>query len=239
MEKITAEIKSFCEVAANEELWIKYSKFFKSGYDAHGISKKDFKKQLNTWMREWNGKLDIYDYLEIGDRLVAGGKFEEVGFAIQFIAHQRDMYTPEIFDKIGKWLENGISNWANTDVLCMHVIKFFLLDKVVGFEELKKWTASSSLWKRRAVPVTLFELVKSYPVDSMAIFECIDDIMLDDEQDVQKGIGTLLRELWKIERIKVEDYLMKYKDTCGRIIIRYATEKMAKEERVRFRRSKP
>ena len=196
MEKITAEIKSFCEVAANEELWIKYSKFFKSGYDAHGISKKDFKKQLNTWMREWNGKLDIYDYLEIGDRLVAGGKFEEVGFAIQFIAHQRDMYTPEIFDKIGKWLENGISNWANTDVLCMHVIKFFLLDKVVGFEELKKWTASSSLWKRRAVPVTLFELVKSYPVDSMAIFECIDDIMLDDEWksitiDLQHGKDSL------------------------------------------------
>ena len=37
---------------------------------------------------------------------------------------------------------------------------------------------------------------------------------------------------------KTESFLFKWKDNCSRLIIRYATEKMNKEKRVRFRKSK-
>jgi 3-methyladenine DNA glycosylase AlkD len=62
--------------------------------------------------------------------------------------------------------------------------------------------------------------------------------MSDPEKFVQKGLGWFLREAWKIHPEKVEDYLMKWKDRCGRTIIQYATEKMDKEYRKRFARSK-
>jgi len=55
---------------------------------------------------------------------------------------------------------------------------------------------------------------------------------------VQKGLGWFLREAWKIYPEETEGFLLKWKDTCGRIIIQYATEKMDKENRDRFRRTK-
>ncbi len=48
---------------------------------------------------------------------------------------------------------------------------------------------------------------------------------------VQKGIGTLLRGLWKKYPEEVDAFLLKWKDQCGRLIVQYATEKMDKEYR--------
>ena len=40
-----------------------------------------------------------------------------------------------------------------------------------------------------------------------------------------------MRELWKKEPKETEKFLYRWKDKCGRLIIRYATEKMDKEYR--------
>ena len=42
----------------------------------------------------------------------------------------------------------------------MTVLSSLLLDKVIGFNDLKTWIDSESEWKRRAVPVALVELDK-------------------------------------------------------------------------------
>jgi hypothetical protein len=55
---------------------------------------------------------------------------------------------------------------------------------------------------------------------------------------MQKGLGWFLREAWTICPEETEDFLLKWKESCGRIIIQYATEKMDKENRDRFRRTK-
>ncbi len=66
----------------------------------------------------------------------------------------------------------------------------------------------------------------------------IQPLMLDDSEYVQKGIGTLLRGLWKTFPVEIEEFLLKWKDQCGRLIIQYSTEKMDKEYRKKFRKVK-
>ena len=61
--------------------------------------------------------------------------------------------------------------------------------------------------------------------------------MEDKEEDVQKGLGTLLREIWKKQPETAEEFLLKWKDKCGRKIIQYATEKMPKERRAKFKKA--
>ena len=171
------------------------------------------------------------------DKLVQIGKYEEISFAISFLKSERENYTQSTFDRIGNWFDLGISNWGNTDVLCMLVISSFLIDRVIEFDRLKEWTTSNSEWKRRAVPVTLVELIKKdlKPIDALPL---INPLMLDNSEYVQKGIGTLLRGLWKIYPIEIEVFLLKWKDQCGRLIIQYSTEKMDKEYRQKFRKVK-
>jgi 3-methyladenine DNA glycosylase AlkD len=230
------EIREFCSNNSDPAIIAKYSKYFKEGYDGYGIDDKIFKSQRDKWLAAWKDEMTITEYLELGDKLVESGKFEEIAFAIHFIASQKEQYSLEVFNKIGNWFEIGISNWGSTDILCMLVLSNFLNDKIIEAEKLKEWTTSTSKWKRRAVPVTFAQVVKT-GFKPEAILPVIEPLMVDESEDVQKGLGTLLRELWKKYQDETEEFLLKWKDDCGTLIIRYATEKMDKESKKRFKQS--
>ena len=237
IEKRFKEIRKFCELHVNPANVKKYSRFFTEGYDAYGLDKDTLLSQRDKWLEEWKNEFSIEDYLLLGDKLVSTGKYEEASFAITFLYSNFDKLKPEMFDKIGLWLENGIANWGHTDVLSEMVLAFFFKSKMIEIEVLNSWISSKSIWKRRAIPVTLIEILKE-GVEVERIFAIITPIMEDDAKKVQQGLGWLLRETWKKYPELTEDFLLKWKDTCGRTIIQYATEKMAKEERLRFRRKK-
>ncbi|MGB5434876.1 MAG: DNA alkylation repair protein [Maribacter sp.] len=234
IEQKLKEIHEFCIKHADPEIVKKYARYFKNGYDGYGIDSKVFEKQRDLWIKAWKNEMTLDEYLDLGDTLMRTGKLEEKSFAIAFVASERLQYTSATFDRIGKWFKMGISNWATTDVLCMLVLPSFLIDNVITFEKLKAWTTSDSEWQRRAVPVTMVELLKVALEPKMAL-PVIEPLMLDKSEYVQKGIGTLLRGLWKKWPSEIEKFLLTWKDQCGRLIIQYATEKMDKEYRKKFR----
>lgn len=231
------EIRDFCVKNADPEIVKKYTRYFKDGFDGYGIDSKVFEKQRDLWINGWKNEMALNDYLDLGDELIRSGKFEEKSMAIAFVASERLNYSPATFDRIGKWFKMGITNWATADVLCMLVLCNFLIDQVVFYEKLKEWTSSESEWQRRAVPVTLVELIKK-GLNTETALPVIEPLMLDDSEYVQKGIGTLLRGLWKKYPKEIENFLMSWKDQCGRLIVQYATEKMDKEYRKKLEHGK-
>ena len=64
-------------------------------------------------------------------------------------------------------------------------------------------------------------------IQSSQILKSIPDTsrrdLMGNFEYVQKGIGTLLRGLWKIYPLEIEVFLLKWKDQCGRLIIQYST----------------
>lgn len=141
---------------------------------------------------QWDHEMSVDTYLQLGDALFKHGKYEEKSFAIAFVKTRREQYAKETFNRIGNWFDYGINNWATTDVLCMLVLSGFLIDKIIDFDDLKSWNTSESEWKRRAVPVTLIELINK-GLKPEEVIDTIEPLMLDKSQYVQKGIGTLLR----------------------------------------------
>lgn len=233
------EIRNFCETNSVPDIIKKYQRYFKEGYDGYGIDDKVFKRQIEIWVEQWNDEMTIESYLTLGDMLMKDGRFDEKHIAITFLKSNRDSFSKETFQRVGKWFDYGVNNWATTDVICMLILSVLLLDKVIGFNDLKTWIDSESEWKRRAVPVALVELDKlTKDLNPIEAIELIEPLMLDDSEYVQKGIGTLLRGLWKKYPSEIEDFLMHWKDQCGRLIIQYSTEKMDKEHKMNFRKSK-
>lgn len=231
------EIIDFCIANTDDSIIKKYSRYFKEGYNGYGIDSKIFESQKTKWLVSWKNEMTINDYLNLGDLLIATGKLEEASFATQFIASKKDEFSIETFDRVGKWLENGIQNWATTDVLCMLVLPEFIYNKIIEPKDFINWTKSESKWKRRAVPVTFYEVIKKGHSPE-SILSVIEKLMEDNEEDVQKGLGTLLREIWKKQPEIAEEFLLKWKDKCGRKIIHYATEKMNKDNKAKFRKTK-
>ncbi len=231
------EIIDFCLANSDESTVKKYSKYFKEGYDGYGIDTKIFESQKNKWLDSWKNEMTISDYLNLGDMLIATGKFEEASFATWFIASKKDEFSVETFNRLAKWPENGIQNWANTDVLCMLVLCEFIFNDIIQPNDFTGWTTSESKWKRRAVPVTFVETIKKGHKPE-PVLNVIENLMEDTEEDVQKGLGTLLREIWKKQPETAEEFLLKWKDKCGRKIIQYATEKMDKDAKAKFKKTK-
>ncbi len=233
------EIRGFCETNSNPDIITKYQRYFKEGYDGYGIDDKVFIHQIEIWVEQWKAEMTIESYLALGDELMKNGRFDEKHVAIYFLKSRRQDFSKDTFKRIGNWFDYGINNWATTDVLCMLVLSGLLFDKVISFNDLKTWTDSDSEWKRRAVPVALVELDKlTNDLKPFEAIELVEPLMPDNSEYVQKGIGTLLRGLWKKYPDDIERFLMKWKDKCGRLIVQYATEKMDKEYRKKFRKSK-
>lgn len=237
VDEYAKTIHAFCLQHGDEQIVAKYSRYFKGAFDGYGIDQKTFEKQRDEWVATWKDELSLKDVLNLGDELMQYGKYEEKSFAIALLQSRRNQYSIPTFDRIGRWFALGVDNWAITDVLCMMVLSSFLMDEIISLKKLAEWQTAPSEWQRRAVPVTLVELLKEGLTTKEAL-PMVEPLMLDESEYVQKGIGTLLRGLWKKEPREVEDFLMIWKDRCGRLIVQYATEKMDKEYRKKFRKSK-
>ena len=194
MDKIEDKFKTirqFCEANIDEATIKKYARYFKEGYDAYGLGREKFETQRDKWLEEWRDVLTIDDYLALGEKLIATGKYEEASYAVTFIANQKDQLKAEHFNRLGSWLETGIRNWGHTDVLCGYILSHFICTKLIDIKTLETWRTSESKWKRRAIPVTLIDALKT-DIPLWEMLALIDPLMSDKDEMVQKGLGWFL-----------------------------------------------
>lgn len=229
------EVRHFCQKHADPAIVVKYSRFFVEGYDAYGIESKLFENQRDLWLKQMSGQMTLEDRLILGELLLESGKYEEVSYALAFVADCAGQYTVASFHRLGAWLDSGLHNWAHVDCFCSMVLAHFLEKRIIAPEVFTEWRNSPSKWKRRAVPVAL---IKALDQDIPQLFQIIDPMMLDPEKVVRQGLGWFLRECWKREAAPTEAFLTRWKDTCPRLIIQYATEKMSPEKKAEFKKAK-
>jgi 3-methyladenine DNA glycosylase AlkD len=138
---------------------------------------------------------------------------------------------------LGQWFDGGVRNWGHTDVICGEIIGKRLADGAIKPAVLAGWRSSPHKYKRRAVPVSLINLVKTGSAAG-PLLQFVEPLMLDSEKFVQQGMGWFLRECWKKDPAPVEEFLLKYRETAPRLIFQYATDRMSAAGKQRFRRTK-
>lgn len=228
-------IREELKARADPALVKKYARFFVEGYDAYGVDLKALRSIREKWIQEYRPLLGVEGFLQVGDQLVLSGKYEEGFTAMGLISHFSEDFTPRIFEHLGLWLEEGLCNWAHVDSFASDILPIFLIKHIVPLSAFSGWRESESKWKRRAIPVTLIKLLKNgQSIPEMLSF--IAPLMTDQEKVVHQGLGWFLREAWKISPAPVEDFLLKWKDQCARLIIQYATEKMNKDQKAVYKR---
>ncbi|MFC1541024.1 DNA alkylation repair protein [Candidatus Latescibacterota bacterium] len=229
------DIQQYCVTHADNDIVKKYSRFFKEGYDAYGLSSELLEKKVDSILSDDNIDIDLV--LKTSVLLVKSGKYEETFFAILLLKHYAIQFTRETFNKIGKWFETGIINWAHTDVLCGKIIHPFFDRNLIALEDFSDWRTAENKYQRRAVPVSMLSLLESTD-DFAPLFAFIEPLMTDPERVVQQGLGWFLREAWKIKKDETETFLLKWKNDAPRVIYQYATEKMNAKNKERFRKEK-
>jgi 3-methyladenine DNA glycosylase AlkD len=233
--ELCRDIKSYCEKNSNEAIVKKYSRYFKEGYDAYGLTLEQLESKVSSVL---SGKtIDKGTILKTCRLLIKGKRYEETSFAYLFLKSYSKEFNKEIFRELECWFETGIRNWAHTDVICGELLSVLLKKNIINLKSFAKWRKANNKFQRRAVPVAMIKLLK-ITKDFKPLFTFIEPLMIDEAREVHQGLGWFLREAWKIDNKSTEKFLLKWKNKAPRLIFQYATEKMALQKKQKFRRGK-
>lgn len=237
-KQIAAEIRAFCEAHADPERVKKYARYLVEGYDAYGVDHKlpEWEACQELWLLRLT-QAGLPTLLDACDLLVRPGKYEEVFTAIHFADRAALAHCPPALTRIARWFEQGIGNWAQVDTLAGRVLVPFVTEGAVTPAAFGAWVASPYKYQRRAVPVTFIGLLKG-PYAHTTLFRLVEPLMDDGEKVVRQGMGWFLREAWKQQPQPAEEFLLRHKETCPRLIVQYATEKMDSAAKQKFKRSR-
>jgi 3-methyladenine DNA glycosylase AlkD len=231
------EYTAYCKEHADEENVRKYSRYFREGFDAYGCEGKALIAYHKELLDKYEAQLTPDASLELGRELLATGKYEDAALAIALAKRCLKQLQPRHIAVFAAWLDEGVTNWAISDVLCSEVLSKLLLSGVADVAGLTEWRDEKSRWRRRALAVTLIPLAKRER-HVAPLLECVLPMLHDTERVVHQGLGWFLRECWKVDPQPVEQLLARHKETAPRLTYQYACEKMAPEQRELYRRTK-
>ncbi|HEX5152272.1 MAG TPA: DNA alkylation repair protein [Parafilimonas sp.] len=120
-----------------------------------------------------------------------------------------------------------INNWDLVDRSAPYVVGGYLFNK--SRTPLYKLAKSKNIWERRTAIVSTWYFIRQNDVDDT--FK-IAALLIDDEEElVNKAVGSWVREAGKRDKQQLLNFLDKYAATMPRITLRYAIEKLDKKQK--------
>lgn len=123
-----------------------------------------------------------------------------------------------------------INNWDLVDRAAPHVVGGYLADK--PRKVLAGLAKSSNPWERRTAIVSTWYFIRND--DTADTFKIARLLVHDQHPLVQKAVGSWVREAGKRDPDALLAYLEEFSSSMPRTTLRYAVEKLGKEQRARF-----
>ena len=124
---------------------------------------------------------------------------------------------------------NSINNWDLVDSSAPYIVGDYLYNNQEQSKILLEFSQSENLWVRRISIVSTFAFIKNNEFNKTLE---IAKLLLNDDQDlIHKAVGWMLREIYKRDKLIIERFLRQNYALIPRTTLRYAIERMDKEER--------
>ncbi len=233
------EIFSYCERYffdhENPAQVIKNAQFFREGYDAYGLSEAQLKELRDTLLEAFVPTMQ--ETADLARIFFASGKYEFGSLAFMLLKKQRPHFDRYVYDAVREITDKYMENWAHCDLFSQKITPVFLELGIASMEDFAGWRDAQSRWTRRCGIVTMLYLRDKASPEMLLDFAI--PMLGEQEKVAQQGMGTFLREMWKLHSAEVEDFLAAHKEEIPRVVMQYAIEKVARENRRRFHRQSP
>jgi 3-methyladenine DNA glycosylase AlkD len=199
-----------------------------------GVKTKDIEKIV----REVQNNFDPpFKQVKEVFKSLAQSNVEEYKFAAFFFLNRyKKQFNPKIPFFFRDEYFPYCHTWSTCDSCCIRVLGPFLAkekNSLLAINTINNWSSDNSLWIRRASIVILLKIVMVHKdFDESYIFQKVEEMLnYKDENYIEKAIGWLLKTCSKYKPNIIKDYLIENKVKFSRLILRYASEKLAKEAR--------
>ena len=143
-------------------------------------------------------------------------------------AHRRKLY--ELYLR----RHDRINNWDLVDRAAPYVVGGYLFDK--PRDVLYELARSDNLWERRTAIVSTYYFIRQGDLDDT--FRIAEMLLADEEDLIHKAAGSWLREAGKQDVARLLRFLDEHAASMPRTMLRYAMEKLDKEQRAQYRNFK-
>ena len=127
---------------------------------------------------------------------------------------------------------NSVNNWDLVDASAPHIIGDYLYKNPEKSKILFEFSSSENLWVRRISIVSTFAFIKNNEFNTTLE---ITKLLLNDNHDlIHKAVGWMMREIYKRDEGLIKRFLRQNYAQIPRTTLRYAIERMNKEERLLY-----
>ena len=125
-----------------------------------------------------------------------------------------------------------VNNWDLVDASAHKIVGQAILDKVINAKILDTLVDSKNMWERRVAIIATMAMIRVGQYD--ATLRIAKKLLSDKEDLMHKAVGWALREVWKKDSARCEEFLLKHYSRLPRTTLRYAIERMEEGKRKKF-----
>lgn len=197
-------------------------RFFKEEVQSRGWYTAELRKVAVRFRRTIVREQGMEFLVQVADKLFSGKMLEEKVFAVFLLEKQTRQFADKEFRLFASWLDR-VSSWADHDALAHYLLAPMVYADPTRCPEVFRWAKSRNRWRRRAACVAL--ILRPEQKKLFAEVVRLSNQLLGDQDDmVQKGLGWLLREMAKADPQRTVPYLMKIRARAPRLVLRTACE---------------
>jgi 3-methyladenine DNA glycosylase AlkD len=229
MHTISSRIRQTLQENIDEKTQQNSRRFFKEEVKVYGVKTAAVTRIADQFWPEVKilQKAEIFKLCEF---FLASDYCEEAYIVSSWLPRISEQFERDDWTIFQGWMEKYINNWAKCDTFCNHTLGDFLMRFPELIVKLKEWTFSENRWVKRAASVSLIIPARQgYFLND--IFDICDQLLLDQDDMVQKGYGWLLKATSEMYQKEVFNYVQQNKAKMPRTALRYAIEKMPDELR--------
>jgi 3-methyladenine DNA glycosylase AlkD len=196
--------------------------FFKEEIQSRGWYTAELRKFAVRFRRSIVRERGLDFLVQVADKLFSGQVLEEKVMAVFLLEKLTGEFGDNEFHLFTSWLDR-VSSWADHDALVHDVLAPMIVAKPARSREVFAWAESPTRWRRRAACVALIRGARQQRFRAQ-IVKLTNQLLHDQDDMVQKGLGWLLREQAKADPARTVPYLIKIRKKAPRRVLRTACE---------------
>ena len=233
------KLKSRIDKHANEKRKEWFENYIKHNTKYRGVEITKVNTELKDWyIQEKIDKHPIYQQLDLALSFIEEDYAEDKFAGILFLQHY--LYNKFDYQLLLTRFEAIFKNeliydWSVCDWFCTRVLRQMIKSK--GDECAKaitKWNSTENVWQARCSLVSFTTLTKDNRYTSLILKSC-DKLIIREERFAKTAVGWILREMSKVDKQIVIDYIEEHRQYFSRESHENAIKYFDKDEKKMMR----
>ena len=192
-----------------------------------GVSVPNLKIVLKE-LKNQTKNYSLRDKIELAKELNRASIFECQQLAFEYIGNDKNISSKLNENDIDE-LEINLDNWLSVDYFGALIVGNSWRNKNITIEKVKSYLGSKNFWIRRiaiVATVSLNQKARGGKGDAFQTLEICKHVVNDHEDMIIKALSWSLRELAKVEKQPVLEFIDKYKDQLHKKVLREVSNKI-------------